>query len=97
MDQLCWHPTKRDVFATASADKTMRIWDARGTRRSREGVGVSCLAEWRCRDYGGVLISEGVVLCTGFDQWSRVERCPLFFSKSHHIAHVRVCTKCIAK
>ena len=30
MDQLCWHPAKRDVFASASEDKTVIIWDARG-------------------------------------------------------------------
>ena len=30
MDQLCWHPAKRDVFASASKDKPVRIWDARG-------------------------------------------------------------------
>ena len=60
VDQLCWHPTKRDVFATASADKTMRIWDARGTQRSREW-GLAFLLS------GGVLISEGVVLCTGLN------------------------------
>ena len=39
---------------------------------------------WRCPDYGGVLISEGVVLCTGFngvglgpEDVSLLERCPL--------------------
>ncbi|CAI8033044.1 THO complex subunit 3, partial [Geodia barretti] len=29
VDQLCWHPSKKDVFSTASADKTVRLWDAR--------------------------------------------------------------------
>ena len=39
---------------------------------------------WRCSDYGGILISEGVVLCTGFNRVelgpenvSLLERCPL--------------------
>ena len=39
---------------------------------------------WRCPDYGGVLISEGAVLCTGFngvelgpEDVSLLERCPL--------------------
>ncbi|XP_035207449.1 THO complex subunit 3-like [Stegodyphus dumicola] len=29
VDQLCWHPTNPDLLATASLDKTVRIWDAR--------------------------------------------------------------------
>jgi len=29
VDQLCWNPRSSDVFATASGDKTVRIWDAR--------------------------------------------------------------------
>jgi THO complex subunit 3 len=29
VDQLCWHPTHADLLATASGDKTVRIWDAR--------------------------------------------------------------------
>ena len=29
VDQLVWHPTDADMLATASGDKTVRIWDAR--------------------------------------------------------------------
>ena len=29
VDQLCWSPTDPDRLATASGDKTVRIWDAR--------------------------------------------------------------------
>jgi len=29
VDQLCWNPRCSDTFATASGDKTVRIWDAR--------------------------------------------------------------------
>lgn len=29
VDQLCWHATNPDLLATASGDKTARIWDAR--------------------------------------------------------------------
>uniref|UniRef100_T1IIV0 Uncharacterized protein n=1 Tax=Strigamia maritima TaxID=126957 RepID=T1IIV0_STRMM len=29
VDQLCWHPNHPDQLATASGDKTVRIWDAR--------------------------------------------------------------------
>lgn len=29
VDQLCWHPGNADQLATASLDKTVRIWDAR--------------------------------------------------------------------
>ena len=32
VDQLCWHPSNPDLFVTASGDKTIRIWDARGER-----------------------------------------------------------------
>ena len=32
VDQLCWHPSHPDLFATAACDKTVRIWDARHTR-----------------------------------------------------------------
>lgn len=29
MDQLCWHPKQVEVLATASVDKTVKMWDAR--------------------------------------------------------------------
>jgi THO complex subunit 3 len=29
--QLCWDPTHPEYLATASADKTVRIWDTRST------------------------------------------------------------------
>ena len=29
VDQLCWHPSHPELLATASADKTVRLWDAR--------------------------------------------------------------------
>jgi len=29
VDQLCWHPINADLLATASGDKTVRMWDAR--------------------------------------------------------------------
>jgi len=32
VDQLCWHPTKPDMLATASGDKTVRVWDARSNK-----------------------------------------------------------------
>ncbi len=32
VDQLSWHPSKSDVLVTASGDKTIRLWDARGER-----------------------------------------------------------------
>ena len=56
---------------------------------TRESFGVrflilKCLYGMKCPDYGGVLISEGVVLCTGFngvelgaEDVSLLERCPL--------------------
>ncbi|KAG0239968.1 hypothetical protein BGW41_007363 [Actinomortierella wolfii] len=32
VDQLCWDPTHPDHLATASGDKTVRIWDARSAK-----------------------------------------------------------------
>ncbi len=32
VDQLCWHPSNPDLLATASGDKTVRIWDARAAK-----------------------------------------------------------------
>ena len=32
VDQLCWHPTNPDMLATASGDKTVRIWDTRSNK-----------------------------------------------------------------
>lgn len=29
VDQLCWHRSHPDLLATASGDKTARVWDAR--------------------------------------------------------------------
>ena len=29
VDQLVWHPTNSQLFATASGDKTVRVWDTR--------------------------------------------------------------------
>ncbi|XP_050036485.1 THO complex subunit 3 [Dermacentor andersoni] len=38
VDQLCWHPSNPDHLATASLDKTVRLWDAR-TQKSIAVVG----------------------------------------------------------
>jgi THO complex subunit 3 len=32
VDQLCWHPTNPDLLATASGDKTVRIYDCRSMK-----------------------------------------------------------------
>ncbi|XP_040571868.1 THO complex subunit 3 [Lepeophtheirus salmonis] len=32
VDQLCWHPSNPDLLATASGDKSVRIWDARASK-----------------------------------------------------------------
>lgn len=34
VDQLTWYPSHRDQLATASGDKTVRLWDARSARQS---------------------------------------------------------------
>ncbi len=39
VDQLVWHPSHADVVATASADKTVRIWDTRARAQTNtDGV-----------------------------------------------------------
>ena len=50
----------------------------------RQELGASVVTELKCPDYGSVLISEGVVLCTDFngvelgdEDVSLLERCPL--------------------
>ncbi|CAB4066975.1 THOC3 [Lepeophtheirus salmonis] len=35
VDQLCWHPSNPDLLATASGDKSVRIWDARASKNGR--------------------------------------------------------------
>ena len=32
VDQLIWHPTDPDLLATASGDRTVRIWDYRSAK-----------------------------------------------------------------
>ena len=32
VDQLCWHPADPQLLATASGDKTVRLWDSRSNR-----------------------------------------------------------------
>jgi WD40 repeat protein len=34
VDQLCWDPKHADLIATASGDKTVRLWDARSKQNS---------------------------------------------------------------
>lgn len=33
VDQLCWDPKHADLLATASGDKTVRLWDVRSKSR----------------------------------------------------------------
>jgi WD40 repeat protein len=32
VDQLCWHPSDPDLLATASGDRTVRIWESRSSK-----------------------------------------------------------------
>lgn len=45
-----WHPTRKTIFATASADSTVRIWDTEGTRLNNTLKSLLC---GKCKDRGG--------------------------------------------
>lgn len=38
VDQLVWHPLNPDILATASADKTVRIWDTRSNSQQGQAT-----------------------------------------------------------
>lgn len=41
VDQLCWDPKHSDLVATASGDKSVRLWDARSKLYSLNGLALS--------------------------------------------------------
>lgn len=46
VDQLSWHPSNPDLLATASLDKTVRLWDARTSKNlatiNTKGINYTC-------------------------------------------------------
>uniref|UniRef100_A0A090X7R6 Putative tho complex subunit n=1 Tax=Ixodes ricinus TaxID=34613 RepID=A0A090X7R6_IXORI len=69
VDQLCWHPANPDQLATASLDKTVRLWDARTQnvshrRRNKRGEHQHLLVARRADDSGGQQGGPGVLRST---------------------------------
>lgn len=40
VDQVQWHPTRKDIVATISRDETLKIWDARSASAGKGGGSV---------------------------------------------------------
>ncbi|GFP99121.1 THO complex subunit 3 [Phtheirospermum japonicum] len=63
VDQLCWDPKHADLIATASGDKTVRLWDARST--------VEVLAYPSLRAVGTLMAHTAGCYCIAIDPLGR--------------------------
>ena len=51
VDQLCWSPCKPEQLVTASGDKTIRLWDARGQSAQPPLCARSLITSWILEDH----------------------------------------------
>ncbi|KAK5839768.1 hypothetical protein PVK06_008605 [Gossypium arboreum] len=91
VDQLCWDPKHADLIATASGDKTVRLWDARrqsnnwtmdssGSAVGRKENGIVPPLDKTGGDESCIIVNEAELHCHPHRQGSAKQRA---VSRSH--------------